>query len=124
VAVIRPITNLLGLTSKLIVNYPTSAINFMIPRCRICFMCRNFAMEIKCPRVEVLSSGPLNQLKEIDHEDESPSCNVLVLHLLMIAANAEGPRMLPQPAEPFNAGADRQAQLDEMKTVNSKGWLR
>ena len=47
---------------------------------------------------------------------------VVALQLVMIAGQwLEGPNMLPAAqAEPFNAGADRQAMLDEMKTVNSK----
>ena len=47
---------------------------------------------------------------------------VLVLQGIIIAGQwLEGPKMLPTAqAEPFNAGADRQAMLDELKSVNSK----
>jgi hypothetical protein len=47
---------------------------------------------------------------------------VVALQLLIVAGQwLEGPRMLPTAqAEPFNAGADRQAMLDELKSTNSK----
>jgi hypothetical protein len=47
---------------------------------------------------------------------------VVALQLLIVAGQwLEGPRMLPAAqAEPFNAGADRQAMLDELKSTNSK----
>jgi len=47
---------------------------------------------------------------------------VIALQLLIIAGQwLDGPRMLPAAqAEPFNAGADRQAMIDSMKSVDSK----
>ena len=47
---------------------------------------------------------------------------VLVLQGIIIAGQwLEGPKMLPTAqAEPFNAGADRQAMLDEFKSMNGK----
>jgi hypothetical protein len=47
---------------------------------------------------------------------------VIALQLMIIAGQwLEGPRMLPAAqAEPFNAGADRQAMIDELKSVDSK----
>jgi len=47
---------------------------------------------------------------------------VVALQLLIIAGQwLEGPKMLPTAqAEPFNAGADRQAMIDQMKSVDSK----
>ena len=47
---------------------------------------------------------------------------VIALQLVMLAGQwLEGPRILPAAhAEPFNAGADRQAMIDAMKSVDSK----
>ena len=47
---------------------------------------------------------------------------VIALQLMIIAGQwLEGPRILPAAqAEPFNAGADRQAMLDAMKSIDSK----
>jgi hypothetical protein len=47
---------------------------------------------------------------------------VIALQLLIVAGQwLDGPRMLPAAqAEPFNAGADRQAMLDAMKSIDSK----
>jgi len=47
---------------------------------------------------------------------------VIALQLLIVAGQwLDGPRMLPMAqAEPFNAGADRQAMIDQMKSVDSK----
>ena len=47
---------------------------------------------------------------------------VVALQLLIIAGQwLEGPKMLPTAqAEPFNAGADRQAMIDSMKSIDSK----
>jgi hypothetical protein len=47
---------------------------------------------------------------------------VIALQLVIVAGQwLEGPKMLPTAqAEPFNAGADRQAMLDELKGVNSR----
>ena len=47
---------------------------------------------------------------------------VVALQLLIVAGQwLDGPRMLPAAqAEPFNAGADRQAMIDEMKSIDSK----
>ena len=47
---------------------------------------------------------------------------VIALQGLILAGQwLEGPRMLPAAqAEPFNAGADRQAMIDALKPVDSK----
>jgi hypothetical protein len=47
---------------------------------------------------------------------------VIALQLLIIAGQwLDGPKMLPTAqAEPFNAGADRAAMIDQMKSVDSK----
>jgi hypothetical protein len=47
---------------------------------------------------------------------------VVLLQLVMLVGQwLEGPKILPSAqAEPFNAGADRQAMLDELKGMNSK----
>jgi hypothetical protein len=47
---------------------------------------------------------------------------VIVLQLVMLAGQwLDGPRMLPAAqAEPFNAGADRQAMLDALKSIDNK----
>lgn len=47
---------------------------------------------------------------------------VIALQLLIVAGQwLEGPRILPAAqAEPFNAGADRQAMVDALKSVDSK----
>ena len=47
---------------------------------------------------------------------------VIALQLVILAGQwLEGPRILPAAqAEPFNAGADRQAMLDAMKSIDSK----
>ena len=47
---------------------------------------------------------------------------VIALQLLIIAGQwLDGPKMLPAAqAEPFNAGADRQAMIDQMKSIDSK----
>ena len=47
---------------------------------------------------------------------------IVALQLMIIAGQwLEGPKMLPTAqAEPFNAGADRQAMIDQMKSVDSK----
>ena len=47
---------------------------------------------------------------------------VIALQLLIVAGQwLEGRRMLPMAqAEPFNAGADRQATIDELKSIDSK----
>ena len=47
---------------------------------------------------------------------------VIALQLLIVAGQwLDGPRMLPTAqAEPFNAGADRQAMVDQLKSIDSK----
>jgi hypothetical protein len=49
---------------------------------------------------------------------------VIALQLTLLAGQwlgGAGPRMLPAAqAEPFNAGADRQAMIDALKDTNSK----
>jgi len=47
---------------------------------------------------------------------------IIVLQGIILAGQwLEGPRMLPTAqAEPFNAGADRQAMLDALKGIDSK----
>jgi len=48
---------------------------------------------------------------------------VIVLQLVMLAGQwlGNGPKMLPAAqAEPFNAGADRQAMIDVLKSIDSK----
>jgi hypothetical protein len=47
---------------------------------------------------------------------------IVALQLMIVAGQwLEGPKMLPTAqAEPFNAGADRQAMIDQMKSVDSK----
>ena len=47
---------------------------------------------------------------------------VIAFQLMIVAGQwLEGPRMLPTAqAEPFNAGADRQATIDELKSIDSK----
>jgi len=47
---------------------------------------------------------------------------VVVLQLITLVGQwLEGPRMLPAAqAEPFNAGADRQAMIDVLKSIDGK----
>ena len=48
---------------------------------------------------------------------------VIALQLVMLAGQwlSNGPRMLPAAqAEPFNAGADRQAMIDVLKSIDGK----
>ncbi|HEX3355734.1 MAG TPA: hypothetical protein VHS31_02040 [Tepidisphaeraceae bacterium] len=47
---------------------------------------------------------------------------VIALQSVMLAGQwLEGPRMLPAAqAEPFNAGADRQVMVDQLKSIDSK----
>jgi hypothetical protein len=48
---------------------------------------------------------------------------VIALQIVMLAGQwlGDGPRMMPAAhAEPFNAGADRQAMLDVLKSIDSK----
>jgi hypothetical protein len=46
---------------------------------------------------------------------------ILLQGMILLGQWLEGPRILPAAqAEPFNAGADRQAMLDSLKSIDSK----